>query len=262
MKKNYKTKASKFRDAFGLIENFKVIGIYYSCNRENVFECLTDSEKELWNSLWEENFEVNRKNLCRNMVDGNDPKFNDLTSKALDLAEEAYIEYVCEEGEIRYSNRTVVKIGEMLELINKMREELKSLPEYSPEFYNLDLEMNFLGLNSVKKIKPVLSNGGFIKNKAGDFELILEYINNLEPGLYILPELNNFRFDLRYSGCFNDSLSVFFDYNSKYKDIFINSIKDYVYDFESQLNEYLNPSYYEDDGRYSIYDVYSVAELL
>lgn len=263
MKTNYMTKAGKFMEVFKKMEPFQIQGNYYTCSKGCVLDCYTDSESELWDNLWSENYRSIRDNLDKNFTKGNDDRFEDLISKAFDLMVKSFKEYVSKDGKIQSSYSEARDLDEVLSDIETMKINLESFPEYSPEFYGVGSKIDIFGLKGVEKLQPKASNYILIEpSRIGDFELILQSSAGISPGLYVVSELDNFRFDVRDFGYGNDSLKIVFDYNSKHRDNFIERIRPHVEDIDSQIYEYLNPECVEDDERYTIYDVYSMSELL
>lgn len=260
MKKNYKTKAQKFTEVFRLMDNFKKIGVYYLPSiKENVYSCLTDKEKELYNILWNENFTVNREQLNYSFSKGNDKKYDKLIERAFGLLEKSFKEYISDKEEnITLCNRVEYSLEDKLKKIQSLKEDLSSTPEYSEEFYNIGVDIKIPGVGLVKKIEPKLNEDGYITNRTGCLEFTLKEECNLEEGLYVFPKFDNIRFDLVAQGHLNKSLTLCVNIDTKSEE-FIELMRKYIDDFESQLDDYNNSL---DNGRYSIYDVYSMGELL
>lgn len=259
--KKYKNKATKFSEAFKLIEDFEVNGVYLLPSyKSKVLDVCSKEEQELYHQLWNENFDVNREYLTRNILEGNDSKFRDLTLKTLNFAQKAFKNYISDKnGIISLSNHIEIKLDDKLDEIKKMKEELDSFPEYSSAFDNTNKYFNIFGFEKVRKIEPVVNDRGFISNAISGIEFNIEDDLKLEEGLYEIPELNNFRFDIN-SSSFGDYVILELSIEDrKMLDKFIKTAKSYINDFDEQLNELNNSN---KSIRYSIYDVYSQNELL
>lgn len=255
--KNYKTKAEKFTDVFRLISSFNGSGVYLLEKGGKVFDYLKKSEINLWNNLWIENHDIARKNIVDNFVKGNDIKFDVLTKEAFNLAKRVFKDIIADsDNVINYCNHVRVNLDEKLDSILKMEKEFDTFPEYSKIFYNIGKEFNILGFDNVLKIKPDINSEGYIENRVSSIELDLVDDLNIEEGLYIIPELDNFRFDINKSYPSSDCFVLEFDAKSPHADKFIKLIKKYIDDFDNQINST------EEDDRYSVYDVYSINELL
>ena len=259
--KNYKTKAEKFNEVFRLMDDFKTRGVYYLPSRnQNVYDCLTESEKEFYNLLWNENFEICRGRLNYSFSKGNNEKYDKLIEEAFNLLEKSFKEYISDEDEnITLCNRVEYSLKEKLEKIQSLKESFNKTPEYSKEFYNIGVDIEISGVGAVKKIEPKLNKDGYITNRTGCLEFILKDNVNLEEGLYVFPEFDNLRFDLVKQGYINKYLTLCINADTKLQKDFIRLMKEYIDDFESQLMEYNIPC---EDIRYSKYDVYSTNELL
>lgn len=259
--KNYKTKAEKFNEVFRLMDDFKTRGVYYLPSRnQNVYDCLTESEKEFYNLLWNENFEICRGRLNYSFSKGNNEKYDNLIEEAFNLLEKAFKEYISDnEGNISLCNRVEYSLKEKLEKINSLKENFNKTPEYSKEFYNIGVDINIPGVGVVNKIEPKLNKDGHITNRTGCFEFVLKDDFNLEEGLYVFPEFDNLRFDLIEQGYTSKYLTFCINADTKLQKDFMELMKQYIDDFESQLMEYNIP---HEDIRYSKYDVYSKKELL
>lgn len=259
--KNYKTKAEKFNEVFRLMDGFKTMGTYYlPSNKQNVYDCLTEDEKELYNLFWNENFHINRERLNYSFSKGNDKKYDKLIEEAFNLLEKAFKEYISDnEGNISLCNRAEYSLKEKLEKINLLKESFNKTPEYSDEFYNIGVDIEIPGVGIVKKTEPKLSEDGYITNRTGCFEFVLRDNFSLEEGLYIFPEFDNLRFDLSEKGYIDKELTLCINIDTELQKEFVGLMKQYIDDFETQLMEYNIP---HEDIRYSKYDVYSKKELL
>lgn len=258
---NYKTKAKKFTEVFRLMDGFKTRGIYYlSSTGDSVYDCFTNKEKELYDLLWNENFEINRERLNYSFSKGNDEKYNKLIEEAFNLLEKSFKEYIADsKGNISLCNRVEYLLEEKLKEIQQLKEEFNQLPEYSNEFSNIGIDIEIPGVGIVQKIKPTLNENGYISNSTGCLDFDLKSSIALEEGLYIFPKLNNLRFDIIKSCSYNDFLTLSINLDTEDEKAFLGLMENYIDDYESQMKEYCISN---EDIRYSVYDVYSVKELL
>ena len=259
--KKYKTKAEKFNEVFRLMDSFETMGIYYlPSSKQNVYDCLTEDEKEMYSLFWNENFDINRERLSHSFSKGNDKKYDKLIEEAFNLLEKAFKEYISDDkGNISLCNRVEYSLKEKIEKIILLKESFNKIPEYSDEFYNIGIDMEIPEVGIVKKIEPKLSEDGYITNRTGCFEFVLRDDFSLEEGLYIFPEFDNLRFDLIEKNYTCKELTLCINIDTELEKEFVELMKQYIDDFEAQLNEY---NIIHEDIRYSKYDVYSTNELL
>lgn len=259
--KNFKTKADKFNEVFRLMNCFKTMRVFYLPSfKSNVYECLSESEQELYNLLWKENLQINRERLNTSFTKGNDIKYDNLIEKAFNLLEKSFEEYISDSnGQISFTNRVEHTLESELEKIYSLKDNFSKLPEYSEEFFNIGTDMEVPEIGVVQKIEPKLNDSGYISNYIGDFEFYLTDKLDLEEGLYIFPKLDNVRFDIKKSYDTNQSLILSISLDSEEENKLLEIMKPYINDYESQIKEY---NYSNENIRYSIYDVYSMNELL
>lgn len=264
--KKFMTKAEKLNEVFRFMDCFKTIGVFHLPSfKSNVYECFNDSEKELYDLLWREDLKIRRERLDRSFSKGNDIKYDELIENAFNLLEKSFKEYISDkDGNISLTNCVEYTLSDKLEEIYSLKNTFSQSPEYSGEFFNTGVDIEISNVGTVQKVEPRLSDSGYISNHVGYLEFVLIENCNIEEGLYVFPELNNIRFDIyrRYNmGESFSSLILSISLDTEEEQKLLEMMKVYIDNYELQMKEY-NSCYDNEDIRYSVYDVYSMSELL